>query len=103
MSAPYAVAHALLGRPITLASLSAVSYTHLDVYKRQVLHSMDAGKSWMVQLDGVSAKTEFEAYYNSLIASGNGALSVPLQQVHVNYDNGPTLPWLGIWLSLIHI
>jgi photosystem II stability/assembly factor-like uncharacterized protein len=64
-----------------------------------VLHSMDAGKSWMVQLDGVSAKTEFEAYYNSLIASGNGALSVPLQQVHVNYDNGPTLPWLGIWFS----
>ena len=42
---------------------------------------------------------EFEAYYNSLIASGNGALSVPLQQVHVNYDNGPTLPWLGIWFS----
>ena len=64
-----------------------------------VLHSTDAGKSWTVQLDGISAKTEFEAYYNNLIAGGNAALSVPLQQVQLNYDSGPTLPWLGIWFS----
>lgn len=61
-----------------------------------VLHSTDGGLSWTKQLDGISAKAAFEAYYDQRIAAGDQSLSADLQQIQLNYKNGPTLPWLGI-------
>ncbi|WP_284257597.1 WD40/YVTN/BNR-like repeat-containing protein [Acidocella aquatica] len=64
-----------------------------------ILHSTDGGHSWVRQLDGNSARTEFEAYYNHKIAAGDAALSTYLAEIQLNFDAGPTLPWLSVWFD----
>ena len=64
-----------------------------------ILHSTDGGRSWVKQLDGDGARTAFEAYYNQKIAAGDAALSADLAEVQLNFDSGPTLPWLGVWFD----
>jgi photosystem II stability/assembly factor-like uncharacterized protein len=64
-----------------------------------VLHTVDGGKTWAKQLDGVSAKPAFETYYQRQIAGGNKVLAADLQQIQLNFDPGPTLPWLSVWFQ----
>jgi photosystem II stability/assembly factor-like uncharacterized protein len=64
-----------------------------------ILHSSDGGITWVKQLDGISARQQFEADYNARIAGGDKALAPVLQQVQLNYDAGPSLPWLGVWFN----
>jgi photosystem II stability/assembly factor-like uncharacterized protein len=64
-----------------------------------VIHSSDGGRTWTKQLDGNSAQVQFESYYKTAISNGNSALESDLQQIQLNFDGGPTLPWLGIWFG----
>jgi photosystem II stability/assembly factor-like uncharacterized protein len=64
-----------------------------------ILHSNDGGRSWKKQLDGIGAQTIFEADYNKQITAGNAALAPYLQQIQLNFDAGPTLPWLSVWFN----
>jgi photosystem II stability/assembly factor-like uncharacterized protein len=64
-----------------------------------VLHTSNGGLTWTKQLDGLKARGEFENYYNGEIASGNTGLSTLLTQIQLNYDSGPSLPWLGVWFQ----
>jgi len=64
-----------------------------------ILHSTDGGNDWQVQLTGVAAQKMFEADYNRDIAAGNQAIVPFLQEIQMNFDPGPTLPWLGIWFA----
>jgi photosystem II stability/assembly factor-like uncharacterized protein len=64
-----------------------------------ILHSSDGGHIWHKQLDGITAKASFERYYSGRIAAGDKSQLENLAQIHLNYDNGPSLPWLGIWFS----
>jgi photosystem II stability/assembly factor-like uncharacterized protein len=64
-----------------------------------ILHSSDGGASWTRQIDGNTARGLFEAYYSQQISQGNKNLLSDLQQIQLNYDSGPWLPWLGIWFN----
>ncbi len=64
-----------------------------------ILHSTDGGHTWTKQLDGRTAQTTFEAYYNQKIAAGDSTLTTFLTQVQLNYDAGPNLPWLSVWFN----
>ncbi len=61
-----------------------------------ILHSADGGKTWVKQLDGSTARAAFEDAYKRQIAAGNAALTPFLQQIQLNFDAGPTLPWLSV-------
>ena len=62
-----------------------------------ILHSADGGRTWTKQLDGVLARHAFETYYESRIAAGDKSVAAALDQIKLNFDQGPTLPWLGVW------
>lgn len=62
-----------------------------------VLHTADAGRTWIRQLDGRSAATMLAAYYRQKIAAGETALQPFLDQVTLNYRTGPSLPLLSVW------
>jgi photosystem II stability/assembly factor-like uncharacterized protein len=64
-----------------------------------ILHTLDGGYTWTKRLDGVSARAEFEAYYGRRISAGDETLAEYLRQIQLNYDNGPSLPWLGVWFT----
>lgn len=62
-----------------------------------ILHTADGGRTWTKQLDGVLARDGFEKYYQSRIAGGDKSAAAALEQIKLNFDQGPTLPWLGVW------
>lgn len=70
-----------------------------------ILHSSDGGRNWVKLLDGNTAKTMFESYYQSKISNANlanhaqsaASISKDLQEIQLNFDPGPILPWMGIW------
>lgn len=61
-----------------------------------VLHTADGGGSWTRQLDGRTAATTLVAYYKQQIASGNAAMQPFLDQLTLNYRQGPSLPLLSV-------
>lgn len=67
-----------------------------------VLHSVDAGLSWSLQLDGRAAYRSFAAHYKHMInaASGDDAmLEAAARQIESNLGAGPTLPFLDVWFE----
>ncbi|SEA42033.1 WD40/YVTN/BNR-like repeat-containing protein [Paraburkholderia sartisoli] len=61
-----------------------------------VLHTVDGGDSWTRQLDGRMAATTLVAYYKQQIAGGNAAMQPFLDQLTLNYKQGPSLPLLSV-------
>lgn len=73
-----------------------------------ILKTIDGGQKWTKLADGVTLRSEFEAYYNAKIKSSaaqpapnastqSTGLAVDLTEIKENFDPGPILPWLGIW------
>lgn len=62
-----------------------------------VLHTVDGGRSWTRQFDGRMAATTLVAYYQTQIAAGHKELQPFLDQLVLNYRQGPSLPLLGVW------
>ena len=63
-------------------SLNAVSYTHLDVYKRQIVQFLDAHWEWKLPL--VHVPEFFEFYYRPLGAAPQFALAEPVSYTHLD-------------------
>jgi photosystem II stability/assembly factor-like uncharacterized protein len=61
-----------------------------------VLHSVDAGKTWVRQFDGRMAATTLIENYRKRVAAGDTALQPYLDQLALNYKAGPSLPLLGV-------
>lgn len=61
-----------------------------------ILHTEDGGKTWVEQINGISARGVFENYYQNLIDKGNKDAGSDLQDIQANFNSGPTLPWLGV-------
>lgn len=61
-----------------------------------ILHTEDGGKTWIEQINGISARKNFENYYRNLINQGNKEAISDLQDIQENFNSGPILPWLGI-------
>ncbi|CAB3793848.1 Ycf48-like protein [Paraburkholderia caffeinitolerans] len=64
-----------------------------------VLHTADGGRTWTRQLDGRMAATTLAAYYKQKIAAGDTALQPFLDQLMLNYREGPSLPLLSVAFS----
>ncbi|MCB5944233.1 YCF48-related protein [Acidocella sp. KAb 2-4] len=64
-----------------------------------ILHTADGGKIWTRQLDGNTARSMFETYYEQQHPAPNSQAAAALAQIQLNFDNGPNLPWLGVWFS----
>ncbi|SAK86194.1 glycosyl hydrolase [Caballeronia hypogeia] len=62
-----------------------------------VLHTVDGGRSWRRQLDGRVAATTLVSYYKAQIAGGDSTLRPFLDQLMLNYRQGPSLPLLSVW------
>lgn len=60
-----------------------------------ILHSTDGGKTWVRQLDGRIAGEIFSAFYTAMGPDGKAWLA----EIFLNYKDGPTLPWLGVWFN----
>ncbi|MDB5971164.1 MAG: photosynthesis system assembly factor family protein [Hydrocarboniphaga sp.] len=61
-----------------------------------ILATKDGGKTWKKQLDGRGAATEFAAHYQRLVDAGSEEGSALLMQTHLNYKDGPSLPYLDV-------
>lgn len=61
-----------------------------------VLHTADGGKTWSKQFDGRMAATALAQYYKDRIAAGDAALQPYLDQIALNYKEGPSLPLLSV-------
>jgi photosystem II stability/assembly factor-like uncharacterized protein len=64
-----------------------------------ILHSTDGGRTWTKQLDGIQARALFKAYYTKQASAGNKSAAAMLTQIQLNFEPGPTLPWLSIWFT----
>lgn len=62
-----------------------------------ILHSSDAGRSWVRQADGRSLGAATMRYYEELAKNGDAALAKTLEDARANNQNGPELPWLGVY------
>lgn len=62
-----------------------------------VLHTADGGRSWTRQFDGRMAATTLVAFYEKQLAAGNTAVQPFLDQLKLNYRQGPSLPLLSVW------
>jgi photosystem II stability/assembly factor-like uncharacterized protein len=64
-----------------------------------ILHSVDGGSSWTKQLDGnLAARLAVDAYRKRAEA-GDAAAAKALKAAQLDYQNGPDLPFLGIWFD----
>ncbi|WP_158244541.1 WD40/YVTN/BNR-like repeat-containing protein [Paraburkholderia rhynchosiae] len=64
-----------------------------------VLHTADAGSTWTRQFDGRVAAASLAASYKLGIAAGDTALQPYLDQIVLNYRQGPSLPLLSVWFD----
>jgi len=64
-----------------------------------VLHTTDAGNTWARQFDGRMAAAPLQASYQTRIARGDATLQPYLDQVALNYKQGPSLPLLSVWFD----
>lgn len=63
-----------------------------------ILHSADAGATWTRQQDGNTTGALMQAYYGQLAATDPAAAKL-LDDVKLNYQNGPEQPWLDVWFE----
>jgi photosystem II stability/assembly factor-like uncharacterized protein len=64
-----------------------------------VLHSDDGGRSWTKQLDGRQAALTLSEYYQKRIDAGEKELQIYVDQLAMNFQAGPSLPFLGVWFD----
>jgi photosystem II stability/assembly factor-like uncharacterized protein len=64
-----------------------------------VLHSEDGGRTWTRQLDGRQAASTLSEYYRKRIEAGENTLQVYVDQLAMNFQAGPSLPFLGVWFD----
>lgn len=63
-----------------------------------ILHTNDGGKSWIRQQDGISTAALMKTYYEAR-ARAAPADAKWVQDVALNYGNGPEQPWLDVWFE----
>ncbi|MES2320781.1 MAG: YCF48-related protein [Pseudomonadota bacterium] len=64
-----------------------------------VLHSSDAGASWTRQFDGRAAATQLKAHFAQLEGQGDPNGKRLLDEMKLNYENGPEQALLDVWFS----
>lgn len=64
-----------------------------------VLHSEDGGRTWAKQLDGRQAAHTLVDYYQKRIDAGERELQTYVDQLTMNFQAGPSLPFLGVWFD----
>lgn len=64
-----------------------------------VLHSEDGGRTWTKQLDGRQAAHTLGDYYQKRIEAGESVLQSYVDQLALNFQAGPSLPFLGVWFD----
>jgi len=64
-----------------------------------IVRSDDGGKTWAKSLDGRMAKELFIDYYESLVEEGIENAALALEETQLNFRDGPTLPYLGVWFE----
>jgi len=64
-----------------------------------ILHSDDGGSTWAKQLDGTVAAKLAEAAYRKRAEAGDAPAAQALKAAQLDYQNGPDLPFLGIWFD----
>ncbi len=61
-----------------------------------VLHTGDGGQNWELQLDGRRTATDMIAFYEGLAGGGDEAAARLVQELPINWQDGPEQPWLGV-------
>jgi photosystem II stability/assembly factor-like uncharacterized protein len=68
-----------------------------------ILKTSDGGMHWQKQFDGIAAREVFETYYQNSPVPKDASLAAKqasaLNQIRANFDNGPSMPWLGMAFS----
>nr|BAN84081.1 hypothetical protein [Pseudomonas sp. HI-70] len=64
-----------------------------------VLHSADGGRTWAKQLDGRQAAQTLSDYYQKRIDAGERGLQSYVEHLAMNFQAGPSLPFLGVWFD----
>lgn len=64
-----------------------------------VLHSGDGGNSWVRQLDGRQAGVQLIAHFKALAAKGDAGAARMLEDMQLNYANGPEQALLDVWFD----
>jgi len=64
-----------------------------------VLHSVDGGQSWELQLDGRQSATDIVAFYEQLARTGDETAARLAEELPINWYDGPEQPWLGVWFA----
>ncbi|MES2258542.1 MAG: YCF48-related protein [Pseudomonadota bacterium] len=64
-----------------------------------VLHSLDAGASWVRQFDGRQAATLLTNHFTEMAARGDENGKRLLGEMKLNYENGPEQALLDVWFS----
>ncbi len=64
-----------------------------------VLHSEDGGKNWNKQFDGRMAATQLIARFQKLVDGGDESSKHLLQDMKLNYENGPEQALLDVWFE----
>lgn len=62
-----------------------------------VLHSADGGLTWDKQIDGREVEQLMRNYYQQRLNAGDESAGSFLRDVELNFQNGPELPFLGVW------
>lgn len=64
-----------------------------------ILHSTDGGRTWVKQLDGRQAAEVLVRHYQKRIDGGETELQVYADQLAMNLQAGPSLPFLSVWFD----
>ncbi len=83
------------------SDLTAVRFVTAEVgwaagHDGVILTTADAGAHWSKVLDGRMSQRAFEEYYAEKIAHGQEELQPYLEQIQMNFQAGPSLPYLDI-------
>lgn len=64
-----------------------------------ILHSSDAGETWIKQTDGREAEQIHRKFYRARAEAGEEAAIDALSLIDLNYRSGPSLPYLDVWFE----
>lgn len=64
-----------------------------------VLHTTDGGLTWEKVIDGRQVVTLALDYYQQRLAAGDAAAAQYIQDVQLNFKNGPEMPFLDVWFG----
>jgi photosystem II stability/assembly factor-like uncharacterized protein len=64
-----------------------------------VLHTTDGGLTWEKVIDGRQVVTLALDYYQQRLAAGDAAAAQYIQDVQLNFKNGPEMPFLDVWVG----